>query len=247
MSVFEVLPNYLASRDAAKRLDNEIRDIHEADLPLANAIGSPVRLEDARGNIVGNGKVIAKVRGMGKVYDWRHSSWTPASGGRIKPLIYVEHIPVIPQAAGIIDFVRLRDVLVAQGLMVQNATDGEGNVALFTRMDELCWQAKGANQLSCGCEHIHLSTSDPWTRKQFRASAWLWDRAQKGHNIPLVKASLGSGKGIVRVFRRGHTTHEEVSNKAGFHDRSDPGKGYDFEYVFHCVKYYRKHGHFANA
>jgi hypothetical protein len=141
---------------------------------------------------------------------------------------------------GIADFVRLRDVLVAQGLMVQNATDGDGNVALYTPMNRLCYQARGANQLSCGTEHTHMSINDPWSRRQLRASAWLVNQAKDKYELPIGNAVLGSGSGVVRIGKRGQTTHKAVSHYAGYDDRSDPGSGYDFEYVHKCVVVYRQ-------
>src|SRR4051794_32633612 len=101
--------------------------------------------------IYGNGRVLKDLPGAGRVYDWRDSAWTPSNGGKITPLIFVQHIPVVPNKDGIADFIRLRDVLVAQGLMVQSATDRDGNVALFTPFNALCYQARGANAVSCGC------------------------------------------------------------------------------------------------
>jgi hypothetical protein len=197
--------------------------------------------------IIGGGVVLKKVKGMGTVYDWRKSPWTPANGGKIKPLVFVQHIPVVPNLAGIADFVRLRDVLVAQGLMVQNATDRDGNVALFTPMDVLCYQAKGANQQSCGTEHMHMSVGEEWTRRQLRASAWLINQAKEKHGLPAHMGALGNGPGIVKVIERGQVSHMRVSQAAGYNDRTDPGQLYDWEYVNHCVIYYRVHGHFEGA
>jgi hypothetical protein len=205
------------------------------------------RLKAESEPIVGHGVVLKQVRGMGTVYDWRKSPWTPANGGKINPLIFVQHIPVVPNMAGIADFVRLRDVLVAQGLMVQNATDREGNVALFTPMNILCYQAKGANQQSCGTEHMHLTLNEPWTRHQLRASAWLVNQARDKYNLPTIIGTLDDGPGVVRVFKRGQVSHMRVSQAAGYNDRTDPGLGYDWEYVHHCVAYYRDHQHFEGA
>jgi hypothetical protein len=247
----------------ADNLFHEQRDIHDADDALASALrqedlyahlrAAPAKVGDLLSaplgsSIIGGGHVLKDVKGMGKVYDWRTSPWTPANGGSIKPLAFVHHIPVVPNSVGIGDFVTLRNVLVAQGLMVQTATDREGNVALFTPFNRLCYQAKGANQITCGCEHMHLTTGEAWTKHQLRASAWLVNQALEKHGIPATAwASLGSGKGFVTVKRRGQTTHESVSAHAGFHDRTDPGHGYDKEYVDHCVHYYRKHHHFEGA
>lgn len=197
--------------------------------------------------IVGGGVVLKKVRGIGTVYDWRKSPWTPANGGRIKPLVMVQHIPVVPNMAGIADFVRLRDVLVAQGLMVQSATDRDGNIALFTPMDILCYQAKGANQQSCGIEHMHMAVGEEWTRRQLRASAWIINQAKNKYGIPAHVGALADGPGVVLVRERGQVSHMRVSQAAGYNDRIDPGNLYDWEYVYHCVVYYRDHGHFEGA
>jgi len=196
--------------------------------------------------VVHGGRVIADIPGMGKVYDWRPSPWTPVNGGKIRPLLFVDHIPVVPNMAGIADFIRLRDVLVAQGLMVQSATDSSGNVALYTPLNYLCYQARGANSFSAGCEHMHMSTTETWTRRQINAAAymhWRWWKYQGGPNR---RASLASGNGIVRVVRRGYTTHEDVSHYAGYNDRSDPGTLFEREYdrVEAGVRYFDKHRSF---
>lgn len=198
-------------------------------------------------SIHGSGKVLKEIRGMGKVYDWRASPWTQPNGGKIPVALFVQHIPVVPNVPGIADFIRLRDVLVAQGLMIQSATDSEGNAALYTPFDRLCYQARGANSFSCGTEHMHMSTSEPWTKKQLRASAWLVHLCHEKHGTPYRRAWLRSGSGVVKVSRRGQTTHMAISQKAGYNDRSDPGSGYDFAYVLHCVRFFEDHGHFAGA
>lgn len=197
--------------------------------------------------IPGGGKILKSIKGMGTIYDWRDSPWSPPNGGVIKPIIFAQHIPVVPNMAGIADFVRLRDVLVAQGLMIHNATDRDGNIALYTHMNRLCYQARGANQFSCGTEHMHASVSEPWTKKNLRASAWLVNQANLKFGIPIQRAKLGNGNGVVRVARRGQTSHQEISQYSGYNDRIDPGKGYDWNYVTHCVFYFRKHGHFEGA
>lgn len=193
------------------------------------------------------GTVLKEIRGMGKVCDWRSSPWTPANGPKQKPLVFVQHIPVVPNVAGIGDFVRLRDVLVAQGLMVQSATDAEGNVALFTPFDQLCWQARGANQMSTGCEHMHLSLGEKWSKRQMRAAAWLAQLAERKHGIPAKRGRLGAGDGLVKVTGRGHVTHQNVSDKAGYHDRTDPGSGFDWDYLWSCVEFFKAKGHFEGA
>jgi hypothetical protein len=204
--------------------------------------------------IVGGGMKLKTIKGMGTVYDWRDASWSRPNGGRINPLVFVQHIPVVPNVQGIGDFVTLRNVLVAQGLMVQAATDREGNVALFTRFDELCFQARGANQFSCGAEHMHMTIGEAWSRKQLRAAAWLVQLAKRKHGIPTALGRLGAGDGLARVLKRGQTTHMAVSHYAGFNDRSDPDghingshDGYDFDYVRHCVVFFDQHGHFSGA
>lgn len=210
--------------------------------PVANIAAARV------GDVLpGGGKVLKEIRGMGKVYDWRTSPWTPANGGKIRPLVFVQHIPVVRNVAGIGDFITLRNVLVAQGLMVQSATDAEGNVALFTPFDQLCYQARGANQVSTGCEHMHATTSEPWSKRQMRAAAWLAQLAERKHGITAKGGRLDPGPGVVKVRRRGHVTHEAVSHKAGFNDRSDPGPGFDWSYMWHCVDYFKQHQHFEGA
>jgi hypothetical protein len=246
---------------AVRRIDlaNEQRDIHEADEALAEALaglssGDPhpefrsASRSPLGASIVGDGKVLKEIRGAGKVYDWRDSSWTPVNGGKIPVLAFVHHIPVVPNVVGIGDFVTLRNVLVAQRLMIQSATDREGNIALFTPFNYLCYQARGANSFTAGCEHMHLTTSEPWSKRQLRASAWLINQVKRQHGVPATTtAQLGSGKGVCRVLKRGQTTHEEVSDAAGFFDRTDPGHGYDREYVNHCIRFFWKHGHFEGA
>lgn len=205
------------------------------------------READVGDTIIGGGKVLKEIPGAGKVYDWRDSSWTPTNGGPIRPLIFVQHIPVVPNIAGIADFVRLRDVLVAQGLMVHSATDREGNVAWFTPFDFLNYHARGANSFSCGCEHMHISTAEDWTERQFRAAAWLVNQAKNKHDIPAGNADLATGNGVVRVNDKGQCSHQRVSWAAGYNDRSDPGPGYDFGHVRELVIYYREHESFVGA
>lgn len=206
-------------------------------------------------SLPGGGKVLKKLPGAGKVYDWRDSSWTPVNGGRTKPLVFVQHIPVVPNVDGIADFVTLRNVLVAQGLMVQSATDREGNVALYTPFSSLCYQARGANQVATGCEHMHYLTSEDWTLKQLRAMAWLIQLAERSDNIPRTRGRLGQGSGVVRVLEAGQVWHSEVSDAAGYHDRSDPWGGTSrdkvierWEYVQSAIKYFEDHdGSFIGA
>lgn len=193
------------------------------------------------------GRVLKTIRGMGTVYDWRGSSWTPPNGGEITPQLAIQHIPVIRNVKGIGDLITLNEVLTAQGLRVQQGTDAEGNVALYTQGNRLCYQARGANQCSWGTEHMHFGISEPWSKRQLRASAWIVQLNFKKYGTPLARASLGSGQGVVRVIRAGQTTHQREADAAGFHDRTDAGPGYDFEYVDHCVAFFDKHGHFEGA
>lgn len=194
-------------------------------------------------------RLIKTIRGGVQVYDYRKTGILPPNGGRIRPLIMVEHIPVIPQMAGMLDFEALVRVLRQRGLSLQAATDGPdersdfGKVALFNNLDRLCYQAKGANSLSCGVEHMHNTIADPWSKRQLRASAWLWQYAEREYGIPLRIAKLGNGN-PVKVLQRGHTSHQRVSQAAGFNDRVDPGSGYDWEYVRGAAVFYKKHGHF---
>jgi hypothetical protein len=250
--------NELAYRKALKNPEHEQLDAcgdtwvvpEGAEEPPPGLFSAPVdNIAAARvgDRLIGDGTVLKEIRGMGKVYDWRTSPWTPANGGKIKPLVFVQHIPVVRNVAGIGDFITLRNVLVAQGLMVQTATDAEGNVALYTPFDQLCYQARGANQISTGCEHMHATTGEAWSKRQLRAAAWLVQLAERKHGIPPSWGALGAGPGVVKVLRRGQTSHETVSAKAGYNDRSDPGPGYDHAYVSHCVKFFKQHGHFAGA
>lgn len=211
-----------------------------ADYNIASPHFEHARAAAAGAAIIGGGKVLKKVPGMGTVFDWRDTNWSQPNGGIIKLLLFVQHIPVVPNLAGIADFVRLRDVLVAQGLMVQNATDRDGNVALYTQMNRLCYQARGANQFSCGTEHMHMTIGETWSKQQLRASAWLVNQAKEKHDLPAAMGELGRGNGIARVVRHGQTSHRLVSWAAGFNDRVDPGPGYDWEYVHYCVVKYRE-------
>lgn len=188
---------------------------------------------------------IRSIRGMGTIYNG--SKLLSPSGGTINPQLFVEHIPVVPNSPGTADFETLARVLRAQGLSLQTATDREGNVCLYTALNRLCWQAQGANAVSCGCEHMHMTTTEAWSKKQLRASAWLWVYARDKYGIPARMGRMGRGSGIVRVTRKGHVTHKNVSIKAGFNNRSDPGPKYDVAYVMHCVKFYDKHRHFEGA
>lgn len=197
--------------------------------------------------VFGDGVVLKDLPGAGKVFDWRASTWTPVNGGKITPLVFVQHIPVVNNTEGIADFIRLRDVLVAQGLMVHCATDREGNVALFTPFDRLCYQARGANSVSCGCENMHASITEGWSEHQFRAAAWVVNQAKDKHGIPASNGELGNGNGAVRVLRRGQVSHQRVSAAAGYNDRTDPGPGYQFSHVRDLVMHWREHHTFEGA
>jgi hypothetical protein len=185
------------------------------------------------------------IPGMGgKVFDFRGTGLCPPNGGRIRPLLMVHHIPVLPQQRGISDFVRLGQILRGKGLAIQAATDAEGNVALYTRFDELCYGHRGANQLACGVEHMHFTVDEPWTEKQMRAAAWCANRVWDSYGIPPRNGILLPGAGLVRVQRRGHTSHMEVSKRAGYHDRSDPGGRFQVAHLFALTRFFHKHRRF---
>lgn len=179
---------------------------------------------------------------------WDYRSGTPANGGTISLRACVHHIPVVPQKPGHADFDLLRQVLLAQGLMVQFSTDGDGNVALYTRANRLCYQARGGNQITCGIEHMHYLTSDPWSVKQMRSAGWCAQYLEREFAIPLQMADVEpGGSGLVKIVRKGHTSHEQISRMAGYNDRSDPGPGFDYDKCFHNARYYKAHGHFVGA
>jgi hypothetical protein len=62
--------------------------------------------------------------------------------------------------------------------------------------------------------------------------------------IPPRRAILTDGDELVGVQRRGHTSHENVSNKAGFHDRSDPGPNFSFRHLYELTKFFKEHRRF---
>lgn len=213
----------------------EQRDIHEADDELEDpGEGGPkVQPLSAR-----------KIPGMGgKVFDYRGTGLCPPNGPRIRPLVMVHHIPVVPNKTGTLDFVLLGDILRRKGLAIQASTDAEGNVALYTRFDDLCFGHRGANQIACGIEHMHFRVDEPWTEKQMRAAAFCAAKVWVNFGIPPRGAVLGAGN-PVRVQRRGHTTHKQVSDLAGFHDRSDPGAGFSFPHMYELARFFRKNGRF---
>jgi len=194
------------------------------------------------------GKVLKELKGAGKVFDYRGSGVLPANGGVIQPLIMVEHIPVVKNVPGQDDFMTLARVLKAQGLSLQAATDSEGNVALYNPLNRLCFQARGANQVSCGVEHMHATINEPWTKKQFCAAAWLWQLAEREFGIPLRVARITQAPGNrISVLKKGHTSHQRVSAAAGFNDRSDPGPHFDWEFVGKAARHFKQHASFVGV
>ena len=192
--------------------------------------------------------VIKELDGAGKVFDYRGTGLLRPSGGLIQPQIMVEHIPLVRNEPGTDDFVALANVLNGRRLAVHAATDREGNVALYTPLNRRCDHAKGANQVSCGVEHMHVSLDEAWTKKQFRAAAWLWQLAEREFGIPLRIARVRSGgHGRIEVLRRGHTSHKRVADAAGFHHKTDPGSGFDWELVRANALFFKRHGHFVGA
>lgn len=214
-------------RGGSPDLALERRDIHDIDALLGareylNALLSPLEGDAAP---VPRPRRVRRIRGMGTIWDYR--AFTTPNGGTITPLARVEHIPVIRQMDGRADLDVLWRVLVDQGLMVHNGTDGEGNVAVYCNRDRLCFHARGGNSVTCGTEHMHLTTTEDWSSRQLNASAWISAMDWEHREIPHRRGLLGAGRGFVTVRRRGHVTHEEVSRLAGFHDRSDPGEKYE--------------------
>jgi hypothetical protein len=191
-------------------------------------------------------RVIKSLRGAGKIYDWRGTGLLPPNGGLIRPLIGIEHIPVVRNVQGTGDFVTLANVLRVQGLSLQTATDSEGNIALYNPLNRLCYQARGSNQISYGTEHMHLTVGESWSKKQLRAAAWIWQYAEREFGIPVQTAVLGRGI-PTPVLKRGHISHKNQAKAAGYNDRIDPGTGFDVPYVAHCVAYFKRKGHFEGA
>lgn len=219
----------------------ETRDIHEADEDLEAE--EPEESEDAR-----SARAVPRsartIRGMGgKVFDFRGTGLCPPNGGRIRPLLMVHHIPVVPNMTGTRDFVRLGEILRGKGLAIQAATDAEGNVALFTRFDEFCYGHRGANQIACGVEHMHMTVSEPWTEKQMRAAAWCAAQVWVSYGVPPRGGVLLKGR-PVGIRRRGHTSHKTVSDLAGYRDRSDPGAGFNYAHLYELTRFFRDHGRF---
>lgn len=191
---------------------------------------------------IGGGVTIRDYRGTGLLRP------SPAGPGgsvvHIRPLVFVEHIPVIPNRRGIEDGLQLARVLNDQGLAVHTGDDSEGNVFRFTNLDELCWQAKGANALSCGTEHMHLTIGEPWSERQMRASAYMAVVALERQGIPLENGGLIAGPGIVKVKQRGHVGHAYVARAAGFNDRTDPGAGFHRQHMYELARFFQRHRHF---
>jgi hypothetical protein len=186
---------------------------------------------------------------LSRVYDYR--AFTRPNGGTIALRACVHHIPVIHQMPGRADLDALRQVLIAQGLMVQFGTDGEGNVALFTRANRLCYQAAGGNQLTCGIEHMHYATGEAWSLRQLRAAAWIAQYLEREFGIPLQMANVEPGY-PVKIVRKGHTSHEQITRMAKaagarIDGREDPGKGFDYEHMFAAANFFKRKGHFVGA
>ena len=221
---------------------NEERDLHDGDQDGPDRAGDPGRSVDAKI------KRMLKIAGQQEstVFDFRHV--TSPNGGKIAISACVHHIPVITNVPGRADLDTLRQVLLDQGLMVQFGTDAEGNVAMYTPADRLCFHARGGNSVTCGIEHMHFGVNDPWTDKQFRAAAWIVQLLNHKHGLPMRMAVVEpDGSGRVRVTRTGHTSHQEISAKARFNDRSDAGPGFDYDRVFEAAKFFQKHGHFVGC
>lgn len=236
----------LAGHDLALELPPEVpypeheqRDIHDADAALERGLGRDQPRTAIRPRHVG------KIPGLrGKVYDFRGTGLCPPvmSGGRsirIRPVLYVQHIPVIHNVKGTGDLITLGNVLRAQGLNVQSGTDAEGNIALYTRQDELCYHARGVNSISIGTEHMHFGIDEPWTDAQMKAAAYLAWRAWHYAGVPPRNASLGNaGSGLAIAKRSGHTTHRIEADVAGWHDRTDPGAGFHRQHLYDLVHFY---------
>jgi hypothetical protein len=190
-------------------------------------------------------KAVKDLRGAGKLLDARGTGILPPNGGPIRLLLAVEHIPVVPNVPGVGDFLTLARVVKDQGLSLFAATDREGNFCIYNRPDVLCYANKGANYCAAGTEHMHMSIEEEWSRMQLRASAWGWQYLDHAYGIPMQMAKLLPGDGQVGVARKGHTSHQNVSNKAGFHDRTDPGPKYDWDYVKAAAEFFVIHGGFT--
>lgn len=203
---------------------------------------------------------VRTVPGMGgRVFDFRGTDLCPANpGGKIRPLVMVHHIPVVKQAPGLADFKKLGGSLRGQGLAIQASTDADGNVALYTRWDEKCFGHMGANHVACGIEHMHFKVTEKWTEEQMRAAAWCSWRVWKSFGIPPRRAILTPGAGHfdgdefvleapVGVQRRGHTSHQHVSDMIGSGQRSDPGPKFNFKHLYELTRFFDENKTFVGA
>lgn len=189
-----------------------------------------------------------KVEGMGTVYDYRGTGLLPANGGRIRLEGHVHHIPVMPDKEGAEDFIALARVLRGQGLSLQFATDGDGNVCIYNPANVLCYHARGINSLAAGTEHMHMSIGQRWRERQFRAAAWIEWWLERNYGIPNRNGILvPNGFHQARFKRTGHTTHAIEARVAGYFDRSDPGPGFKRAHVHRLADYYKRHRSFKNA
>jgi N-acetylmuramoyl-L-alanine amidase len=162
---------------------------------------------------------------------WDHRGETNPHGGRIALRACVHHLP---------------GPTVRAGRVFQFGTDADGNIALYTRADRLCFQANGANQASCGIEHVGGSVGEEWSAKQLRAAAWIAQYLEREFDVPLQIAHVEpNGPGLVRIVRKGHTSGRDVAHLAGFGDRIDPA--FDYEHMFHAARFFKSHGHFVGA
>lgn len=185
-----------------------------------------------------------RIPGGVRILDYRGTGLCPPNGGRIRPLALVHHIPVIRQAPGREDGITLGRVLKQQGLAVQAGTDAEGIVFRYTNWTDLCYHAKGGNKVTLGIEHMHYTTSEPWTELQYRAAAWISYHVWNSLGIRPERAEITAGAGTIGVAKRGHTSHQTVAAKAGYHDRSDPGKGFAYGHLYELTRFYAKHKRF---
>lgn len=224
----------------------ELRDIHEADRYLSRELARTrsVRQASRLERELVRAKTVKKIPGGVTVRDYRGTGLCPPNGGRIDPQVFVQHIPVIRNVPGTGDIIVLADVLKAQRLAIQTATDAEGNVAIYSSLNRLCFHARGANFVSCGCEHMHYSTTERWTERQMRAAAYLAVRAEKTVGIPYSGGTLGRGAGVVVVRKTGHVSHKRVSAAAGFNDRSDPGSSFNWKHFYDLCRFFDKKGRF---
>lgn len=195
-------------------------------------------------------KVLRHVPGMGpgadgKVYDFRGTGLCPPNGGIIPVQAFIHHIPVVHNQPGISDLEQLGRILRGQGLAIQCATDAAGNVALYTDINRLCYGHRGLNDRAAGCEHMHYTTGEKWSKWQMRAAAWVAAWAHRREDVPLQTARLTSGGyGRALVERRGHTSHRQVSIAARYFDRSDPGGGFDYGELYDLTRFYLRKGRF---